>query len=91
MSRVQLRFTLPLPSDNLDFTDEQLNYLKKLVTILVENFRALGEADASGWQPENTPTSGNRDIDADAATLDETRKSLARLIEDLKTAGVLSQ
>lgn len=93
MSRVELRHTLPRPSKAVEeqLSPEVLTYFNKLVTILIENMRALAETDATGWRPSNVPSTGNRDIDASTATLDETRKCLARLIQDLKDAGVLAQ
>ena len=87
MARTTLKTTLPTPPKDIE--DNLLTFLNHLVTIVSDNFKQLARADATGWLPQNVPT-GNRDLDADTASLDETRKTVTRLIEDLKDAGVLA-
>ncbi len=82
---------LQKPPKALEDSNEELyEYLNALVTRLERTLTYLSRAKATGWQPTNVPATGNRDLDADAGTLQETSRSLVRLIQDLKDGGLIA-
>ena len=82
---------LQKPPEELKDSDPELyEYLNALVTRLERTLNYLSRAKATGWQPTNVPATGNRALDADAGTLQETSRSLARLIQDLKDGGLIA-
>ena len=82
---------LQKPPKNLEDDNPELyEYLNALVTRLERILTYQSKAKATGWQPSNVPATGNRSIDADSATLQNTSRSLVRLIQDLKDGGLIA-
>ena len=59
--------------------------LRQIESITTQDFGSKTKQ----WTTANVPD-GTRTIDGNNATLDETRKALARLVKDLKNAGVVA-
>ncbi len=81
---------LPDPPTSEEFEDWR-HWANTLLQELESLFSEVRTPVAVDWRPANVPTTGNKSLDADTATLDETRKSLARLIQDLKDGSILGK
>ncbi len=84
----KINLTLPTPPSNIE--PEVQRYLLQLASRLGSILSQMNYSVAEGWVPTNVPTTGNKAIDADSATLQQTSRSLARLIQDLKDGGLIS-
>lgn len=82
---------LPKPPESVRQQDRELyDFLNRLIRSIENAISQSSQTLRSGWAPSNVPTSGNRTFDADSATLQETSRALARLVQDLKDGGRLA-